>query len=412
MAPKTGQWKPKVNRSEDDRGGGGSKWISLKEGEKFTGYPLFDADPEKSDPAYLENQEHWLNDVRRSVPCADANCYYCEDGDRPKNRAYTLWVVTKDVNGKEIEGGELRIFRGNWNVIKLLTEMRKEGDKIKGQAFRVSCVDDRGNYSFTVRQQVKPLTATEVKEWLKKPEAPDFMDMITTQLTKAMEALSVARALDDEDDEPSQTRQKAKLAPEPEEEDTPPEPEPEPEDEPEAGAWPVKGEVVVKVEEVDEDNFIMVSAPDLEGVVKIWGTPDGIDFTELESGDSIEVTYFTDGDDDYVAEAFEKVAAATGGELPAKLDGVEFEIVGDPHEANGTIPVKSDDEELEFTLYVISGVAMDWDDYVVGTKILITAEKDVDGDMLSRTAPEIVKAEAKGGKRKGAPAAAAKGKGK
>jgi hypothetical protein len=64
--------------------------------------------------------------------------------------------------------------------------------------------------------------------------------------------------------------------------------------------------------------------------------------------------------------------------------------VGAVDEDNGTIPLKND--EWEFDLYILDGVEIDWDDYEVGKQVTINAERDVQGDMVSLEAPELVKA--------------------
>lgn len=383
---KTKQWKPKRVRSEEERGGGNSDYLRLDEGQRFTGYALFDGDPAADEPGWYEYLEHFDVNARRSIPCAGDDCPLCEDGDKPKTRAKTLWLVTKDEKGNDLGEGELKIFQANWNVIKIFTDMRSEGDKIKGVLFRVSRIDDRGNY--TLMPKSDSLKATQVKEALKSKDVPDFDAMVTATLNRAMEGYSVRKALDDDDDEeepkPSKNKAKAKKG----------------KSEPEAGAeWPEEGEdETVTVSEID-GNTVTVTSDEYEGEAVIWGT-DEIDLSEVDEGAVIIVSWETDDVGDKVATEFEAQDAepeadedeeAEENDLPDAIEGEEFEVVGEVDEDNGSIPVKSDELELEFDLYVIEGVDVDWEDYSVGTKIIVNAEKDVQGDMSTDEAPALVK---------------------
>lgn len=385
---KTKQWQPQRVRSEDERSGGKSDYLRLDEGQRFTGYALFEGDPAVDEPGYYEYLEHFDVNARRSVPCAGEDCPLCEDGDKPKTRAKTLWLVTKDEKGNDLGEGELKIFQINWNVIKIFTDMRSEGDKIKGVMFRVSRIDDRGNYNLLPKND--KLTSAKVKELVKGKDVPDFDSMVTATLNRAMEGYSVRKALDDDndDDEPESTPSKKSAKKD----------EPEPAD----SEWPDEGEdETVTVGEVDDGNTITVTSDEYEDEAMIWGTGE-VDFTELEAGQQIVVSWETDEEGDKVASAFEEAEAEAEAEaetgddedavdLPDTIEGEEFVVVGEVDEENGSIPVKSDELELEFLLYVLEGVEIDWEDYPEGTKVVVSAEKDAGGDMVSTEAPEIVK---------------------
>ena len=383
-------YTPRRIRSEEDRnsGGGPSNYIRLGDGQRFLGYALFDGDPATDEPGYYEFYEHFDVSARRSVPCAGDECPLCADGDRPKVRAQTLWLVTRDENGNDLGDGELRIFTANWNVIKLVTEMRAEGDKIKGVQHRVSRLDDRGTYS--LMPKTEKLTATQVKEWLKHDDAPDFDDMTTNRLMKAMEGYAVRKALDD-DDEPEEPKKAAKKSTAKAKAET--------------ADWPEEGEdAEVVVVELD-GNIITVESDDFDGSTLIYGT-DEVDFTDLVESQVVTVSWVTDEEGDKVATAMEAAGAPEPedepNELPDAIEGERFEVVGAVDEDNGVIPVKND--EWEFNLYVLDGVDIDWDDYEVGKQITVNAERDTQGDMVASEAPALVKAAAK----KAAPKAAAK----
>lgn len=397
-------WRPRRVRSEDERGGS-SGFLSLDEGQKFLGYALFAGDPAKDEPGYYEYLQHWDTKTNRSIPCAGDDCPFCEEGDKPRDVALTLWNVLKDERGNELGengDGELRIFRANSILIKQLTEMRAEQEKIKGVQFRVTRLDDRGNYM--LQPKTKNLPATQVKELLKSKDAPDFDQMVTSQLNKAMEGLSVARAMDDDDDDKPAKKKKAKAKAKPE---------------PEAnGDWPDSlDEDTVTVKKVAKDgNWIEVESDEYEGTKKVW-TTDGIEFdlTDLSKGDEVTLTTGEqDDDEEYILtdepvtaeeEAEEEDAeeeddekgakAAADDELPDSIEDEQFSVVS-IDTTNQTIDVKNDDLDLEFTLFFLDkGPAskVDFDDYEEGTVIKIDAEKDSIGDMVATKVPEVVEEE-------------------
>lgn len=417
-------WKPRRVTDPEERNTGSAGYIQLDEGQRFTGYALFDGDPTTDEPGYYEFFEHWVQGPKgRSVPCAGEDCPLCEDGDRPRVRAKTLWLVTKDEKGHDLDDGELRTFNFNKYVIDQFTELRAEGEKIKGRLFRISRVDDRGNYMVMPKPDKK--TAAEVKELLKSKEAPDYDQMITGQLRRAMEGLAIARAMDDDDDEdekPKRTNKKAKAADDDEDEE---------EEKPAKGKskkaakaaepeeWPEEGEditaEVAKVGTKADPNTLEVTSEDFDGKVVVWGT-DKIDVTELSKGDSIVISYETDADDDKVLSVMEAAEAeepedeeeagdkTAGDDLPDTIEEEEFEVT-EIDEENQTIDVKSDDLDIAFTLYFLDkGPAskVDFDDYTVGDTIIVSAEKDRQDDMVATVVPEVKKAKSKGKKKKAA----------
>lgn len=388
-------WTPRRIRSEEERNSGNSDFISLKKEENFLGIPLFDGDPAADEPGYYEYYEHWDNEAKRRVPCpGEEVCPLCQEGERPSTRAKSVWLVySSKIKGstQTYDPPKVMVFSLNWNLIKILTEMRTEGDKIKGRQFRVSCLDDRGNYSLMGKDE--KITATAVKEALK--DGPELEKMVTQQLRKAMQAYSLREAMDDtdHDDEVEQaassktSKSKAKA---------------KPKDEP--VEWPDEAEeITVKVEGLD-GNTISVSSGDYEDETTIWGTDgkDGVDFTDLEPGAVIVVSYETDDDGDKVASSFESAEAEESTEsgdvnLPAKFVDEVLEVAGAVDPKEGTIPVTSE-EYGDFTVFVLEGVDFDWDDLEPGVKIKVSGALDTSDDMVLADAPEVVKATA--GKRK------------
>jgi hypothetical protein len=365
---KTKQWTPRRVRSEEERGSGSSDYIQLDEGEKFLGYALFEADPAKDEKGYYEFLQHWNTAARRSVPCAGDDCPFCEDGDKPKDVANTLWLVTKDVKGNDLGDGELRIFKANSIVIKQLTEMRSEDEPIKGVQFRVTRMDDRGNYM--LQPKAKKLTATQVKEHLKDKDAPDFDAMVTSQLKRAMEGVSIARAVDDDDEEDDDVKGKSK-----------------PKASGKASAkktkdagneWPTDDELadeevtVTKVEK--EGQWIEVTSDDYEGKIKVWTTDDiEFDLSDLSKGDTVTITADgPDDDGDYILNAEPEVEGG-GGEEKEDIEDETLELVSVKKSKNSVV-VEWQDEEVT----LVGGDDVDVSDFKKGQSAKISASYDSD----------------------------------
>jgi hypothetical protein len=404
------QWTVARVRDEADRkSGGGGDFISLDEGEKFLGYFLGDADPKIDDPAYFEYKTHWVN--KGSVPCAgEDDCPICADGERPRTKAMTLWVLLENEKGDKMgKNGEgvLCIFDMPVSVIKQFTELRAEDEKVKGRKFRISRPEEK---TYIVLPKADVLKSKEVKEWMK--DGPDFEAMLTTKLRKAMEGIAVARAMEDDDDDDdtpkskkskgdkaSKGKGKSKPKDDDDDDDDDNDDDPdEPDELPEEGSG-----VEVVVTKINKENSILVKYGDNDPV-KVWGTAD-VDVTELGKGQVVAITYVTDEEGDFVLtedpeekpEDDEK--EGSDNDLPDSIDEMEFTI-SEINEHDQTIDVESDD--LSFTLYFLDkGPAskIDFDDFSDGDKITVTAEKDAVGDMVATAIPEKVEEKkAKGGK--------------
>lgn len=412
MAKKDKGFKPRRIRDEDDRSTGSSGYIQLDEGERFLGIALFEGNPAEDEPGYYEYLEHWNNAAKRSVPCAGDDCPFCEDGDKPKVRAKSLWFVLKDNKGNEVN--ELRTFNLNSFLIKQFTELRHEDEKILGRTFRIARLDDRGNYSVMPKTEVAKKAA--VKEML--AGAPDYDKDVTAQLVKAMEGVAVARAMDDDDDDDDEEEKKGKkdkgkkdsgkkkAAKDDDDDD----------DDDDEKEWPETAEditvTVAKVGTKADPNTLEVTSEEFEGKTVVWGTGD-IDVTDLSKGDEITIDYETDGDDDKVLSAMAEAEAASddddddAAKLPDAIEDVILEVVSVNAEES-TIEVKND--ELEFTLYFLDTMEIDFDDYEEGAKIGVDAEKDTSGDLVATKVPILQKKKkAAGGKKAAAGKKGAKG---
>lgn len=418
------QWKPKRIRSEDERNTGSSGYIQLDEGQSFLGYALFEADPTVDEPGYYEFSQHWVTGAKaRSVPCAGEDCPFCEDNDKPRDVANTLWLVLTDEKKNKLgeDGeGELRIFKANSLVIKQFTDMRSEDEKIKGMPMRVARLDDRGNYTLTPKTNLPVLKVGAIKEQLKSKDAPDFDQMVTSQLTKAMEGIQIARAMDDDDDPPAKKNKADKKTKKDDDE------------------WPSDGldEETVTVAKVDkEGNWIEVEHDDYEGKVKVW-TTDGIeaDLTDFSKGDEVTVTTGAlDDDGEYILSDEPEAETAKKdddepekkgkkgkddpdpdeNELPDKIEDLEVTIK-EIDVRNQTFDVVSvEDEDVQFTLYFLDkGPAskVDFEDYEEGNVITVSADKDTVGDLVATEVPELVKKKEKAGKGGGKKKGGGKGK--
>lgn len=403
---RTAQWKPKRIRSEEDRRSGSSQFLSIDEGENFVGYALFEADPSVDDPAYYEFAMHWIGSPGQkgsgSVPCADDNCPLCEDGDRPKTRAYSLWLVTQDANKNKLDPPQLGIWEMNYNVIKMFTEWRAEGDKIKGRLFRVGKLDDRGNYNITPKTET--MSATAIKTALKDPNAPDFDGMITSKLRKAMEGMAVARAVEDDDEDETPTKGRKTAG-------KPAAAKEKPATKTRAKAWPDElDEEDVTVSEVDDDgNYFVATADGFKGTKQVFTTDDiDFDFSDLSEDDVVTITAALDDDGDYILSGEPVLAEAEPVEeeeeepedededekesdLPESIEDVAF-VVKKVNAGESTLDVENDD--LAFELFFLDqGPAseVDFDDYEEGVTIIVSAEKDSQGDMVATEVPKVKK---------------------
>lgn len=421
---KKGWQVARIRDEEDYKTGGNSDFLSLDEGENFKGYFLGEADEKIDDPAFFPYKVHWIN--KGSVPCAGEECPYCEDGDRPRAKALTLWLVTRNPKGDKNDEGELMIWDMPVTVIRQLRELRGEDEQVKGREFRASRPEEK---QYVLMPTTKTITKTQIKAALK--DGPDFEEMLTNKLRKALEGVALAKVMDDDDDEP---KSKKKSSPAKASKNGKARDDDDDDDEPTTAEWPDDGldEVTVTVAKVDKDgNWIEVESDEYEGKIKVW-TTDSIDFdlSDLSKGDEVVVTTGEkDDDDEYVLTDDPVVEepndddndGSDGGEnnLPESIEDVEFEIT-EIDTDNQTIEVKSD--EYEFTLFFLDkGPAskVDFDDYEVGNKVTFSAEKDSVGDMVATSIPEIVEekkskaaksSKSKGGKSK-SPSKGGKSKG-
>lgn len=414
---------PRRVRSDEDRKAFSSDYMSLDEGEKFLGYALFEGDPKEDEAGYYEAFEHWLPSQNRSAPCADPECNYCDEGNKPRPRAQSAWLVTQTVDKAGVrttlKEPKLMVFRMGPNLTKQFTELRSEGDKILGQMFRVTRVDEK---TYTIQPKAgETINKTAVKEALKG--CPDFEEQAIQSLNKSVESDSVRRALRDDDDdddapaEPAKGKGRGRAAADDEEADTPKDSE-MPDEADDA--------VVTVMKALKSKNQLQVEHDDW-GEFLVWGTSD-VDVTEFAKGDTIEVAFVKDDDGDYVltadpttAEAPEpeeepeedddKTEPENDNDLPDEVEDQEFVVTSvDPKEA--IIGIKSDELGIDTLLYFLdsgAGSETDFDDYDEGDTIVVSAEKDSSGDLVATAVPAKPKAAGKG-KGKAAAGTATKGK--
>lgn len=425
----TKDWKPRRVTSEEDRSGGTTDYISLNHetAPHFVGYPLFVGDPGEAEIGYYEYLEHWLNDTKKRVVCPGEDvCPICADGNRPKTRAKTLWLVTEDEKGNVIvnaETGEpepkLKMMSFNFNLIKMFTGFRKAGDKYVGRLMRVTLTDDRGNYSIFPKDDT--LTKTAFKDALKGPSVPNFEELVTAQLHKYFEGYELSAAME-RSDAPVDPHDKPAAAAEPA---SAPKGKAEPEPEEPAGGedWPASAEeLIVIVESVSDDgNWFEAAHSEYEGTRKVWTTNDvQLDFATLVPAMAVSITGALDGDGEYVLSAEPEVAEAapeeeSAPELPKKIADVKAVVTGDVDTDNWTIPVNVPELDISFLLYILESAGpVDWADYKEGVEItIVEANRDSSGDLCTKILPTLdggasAPPKGKGGPKKAEPA----GKGK
>jgi hypothetical protein len=374
------EWKPRKVASNEERGMYSSEYIKLGTGEKFVGYALFNGDLDKPEPGYYEFWYHYLPSLGRgtSFACPGADvCPVCQDGDPPKTRAKTAWLVTQ-LNDKTFDPPKVATFDMSAPIINDFAARREEGDKVLGQQFRIMRPEER-RYSSESRPQ--SITAKEVKEHLKNIK--DYGQQEANKLKRVMETLMTERALTADPDEPAR-------------------PVREPEEKPKAAKaskvgkrpnWPEETEepVEVVIIEADSTGFV-VSSEDFEGDTYVYITGD-MDVSDLEDGQDVMIRYYTDDDNDKVLhdapQPVEAEPESTNG-IPSEFEDVVFVVTGLDEEQN-IIHIESDELGYSLPLYVVAD-AGSVDEYAAGDKIRVTAEKDPEGDMLSKVLPDKVAA--------------------
>jgi hypothetical protein len=291
-------YTPRRVTDEEERSKYSSEFIQLDKGEKFIGYALFQGDPKEAEDGYFEYWEHYdpgLGKRGQSVPCAGDDCPYCEDGEKPRNRAKSAWLVTQ-MGDKKLKEPQVMTFTMGPQIIRQLSELRQEGDKIKGRLFRVSRPEER---EYVVAPKTETIKVAEVKEAMKA--APNFEKQLTVTLKRAMERALMSKALDDDDDAPAKPKRdddedekpkgkKGKAAEEEPEDETPAE-------------WPDSLEdELVTVGDIDGDgNFFEATSDSYEGAKNVYTTK-GIEFdlTDLSEGQSVTISATQDSDGDYI----------------------------------------------------------------------------------------------------------------
>lgn len=374
------EWKPRKVASDEERSMYASEYIKLGTGEKFIGYALFQGDPEKPEPGYYEFWQHYDPSLGRgtSFSCPGAEvCPMCQDNDPPRARAKTAWLVTQ-LNDQKFDPPKVATFDMSSPVINDFAARRMEGDKILGRQFRIMRPEEK-RYSSEGRQET--ITAKEVKEHLRGLK--DYEQQETNKLKRVMETLMTERALTADPDEP-------------------PRPVRKPEEKPKAAKaskaavkadWPEETEepIEVVVEEVAATGFIARS--DDYGEAFVYFTAD-MDTSEIGQGRKVMITYYTDDDNDKVLneapELVESDSASSTNGIPDEFEDVVFVVTGLDEEQN-IIHIESDELGYSLPLYVVAD-AGSVDEYAAGDKIRVTAEKDPEGDMLSKVLPDKVAA--------------------
>jgi hypothetical protein len=159
-------YTPRRVKDEEERSAYSSEYIQLDKGEKFIGYALFAGRPEGVGGRLLRvlgALRSRLGKRGQSVPCAGEDCPYCEDGEKPRNRAKSAWLVTQ-MGDKKLKDAQLMTFTMGPQIIRQMSELRQEGDKIKGRLFRVSRPEER---EYVVAPKTETIKVAEIKEALK-----------------------------------------------------------------------------------------------------------------------------------------------------------------------------------------------------------------------------------------------------
>lgn len=403
------KWAPRRIGSEEERNKGRGGFVTLKKtGDYFLGYALFTPKPDAEDnPGYFEYFEHYTP-ATGYVACAGDDCPVCDEGDNPSTRAKTLWLVVDD--DLDSDSGEVKTFNLNYYMITDMADFLAEDEPVLGQLFRIKRQEGQGKY--LIRPKKEKLTKTQLKAALK--DAPDLEKIVRSRMLAIFEEMGFADAMEeDEEDEPEEDKPKARRGrpkgsknrpKETEEETSDDEFDPDEEDEIED-----RDVIIISVKKTDNTAKVNLNGAEF----KIFGT-DEVDLTEFAKGEIITVSAAKDEDGDFVvtsAEASQGVEPEDDeipgdDEIPDSVDDETVEVVS-VNSSDDTLTVKMEDD-TEFELFFLdSGEdadGNDWsefdlDDYSEGQKIVVSAEKDDDGDLVASVFPKAA-GKGKAGKKK------------
>lgn len=341
--------KLKVRRvtSRDERKSP-SVYTRLKTDEQFRAHALFEPDPElESNPGFYEFFRHNDQQLQRYVPCTGDSCPYCMANDNPWTAALTLWYYP-DNDKRE----QLKVFTMNNQTTEDMADTAEEEDGILGKKFRVKRMSDKGNYKI-VPLSDKRLTKKQIEKLL--GEAPDLEELVLSDAKRQLERAEALGALSDDDDDDDDGA----------EEET---------EKPKSRRGRPKAAVADEEEDDDEDE------------------------EEDEEEDEDEADEEEEADDE---EEEEEDAEAEDEDEGENLADAELKIVA-THEQDEYITVTDGDEE--FDVWNSDEAGFDWDALKKGTKIIVSADKDDEGDFVA-TSLEIKKAASRnsgGGRKSGA----------
>jgi hypothetical protein len=312
-----------------------SVFLRLKTDEYFKGYALFEPDPELEDnPGYYEYYDHWDAQATQYVPCVGEKCVFCRANDNPSTRALTLWFFP-DQDKKD----QLKVFTMNFSTVNDITDISEEEEGVLGKHFRVKRLSDKGEYRLRPTSE-KKLTQKAIKGAFK--EAPELEEIVQRQAKIQMERLAALDALeeDDVDDE--------------DEDDD------DDEEETQSKSTKTKGGKKAVEEDDDEDE------------------EDDEDEDEDEDEDDDEDEDENDEDDDEDEDEDEDDEDEDEDEEAEELTKAEFEVVKF-QEKDEVFTLKNDDGKVEAWL----GQDVEAPEGVKkGSKVVITAEKDDEGDWV------------------------------
>jgi len=320
--------------------------MRLKADESFSGYALFEPNPElENNPGYFEYYVHWDNEARRYVPCAGDDCPYCAVNDAPKTRAITAWYFPD--NDKN---DQFKLFEFNYTTTQLLDDEAEDEDGIQGKKLRIKRLNDDGDYTVKTRTgpDNKPLTATALKKVMAEFEEKfDLAEMQDKRLMAALEAMRAQDALDDVDDD----------------EDDEEEPTPKPR------TGKAKAAAVEEDEDEDDEDEIEEDDEDEED-------EDEEDESEEEDEEDEEEEADEDEDEDEDEESDEEDEDEDAEEIQGK-----FTVSRVANEEDGILNLVNADDE-RFKMFVAEDLEIDYDEVKKGVEVNLSAQADDEGDWI------------------------------
>jgi len=336
-----------------------SVFMRLKTGEALRGYAMFEPDPEmENNPGYYEYYSHYDAQANQYVPCAGERCPFCAANDNPSTKALTVFYMPDEEKGEQ-----LKVFTMNFSTVEATADESEDEDGIIGKKLRLKRLTDKGEYRVKTLSD-KPLNKTEMKKVMVEVEDLNLPGIVDRQLQVQMERLRALDALEDEDVDDDE------------------------DDEEEAKPSRRRGKAISKDEATtDDEEAEEEEDEDEEDEEAEEEDVDEEDENEEEEDEEDEDEDEEDEDED----AEEEDEEEEDEEEQAEISKAAYEVVK-VNKTEETLELKGEDGTSK--MWVGDGVEIDFDAMKKGTKVVLSALEDDEGDLVI-TDLEVQKAPAR-----------------